>query len=196
MRRSAHIDDVYRYTLDRHWGDVETSTHVLHLLMLNPSIADGLADDPTIRRCIGFARGLGFDGLRVVNLFALRSTDPSGLRKHADPIGPLNDEILTQCMDALSGTFMVAAWGADAFAIDRAREVHEMAEAHNVSLRCWSRTKAGHPRHPLYLRRDAALTDWAPAGKHSTLERQMPGRTKAHQAARIGAPRPLGSHCR
>lgn len=162
MRRSAHLENDYRYTLDRHWGEAESSEHVLHLLMLNPSIADGLADDPTIRRCIGFAQALGFDGLRVVNLFALRSTDPAGLRTHGDPVGPRNDQILARCMDELAGGFMVAAWGADAFAVDRARAVHAMAAARNVTLKCWSTTKDGHPRHPLYVRRDAALMEWEP----------------------------------
>lgn len=162
MRRTAHIDGDYRYSLDRHWGEDEASTRILHLLMLNPSTADGLEDDPTIRRCIGFARGLGYDGLKVVNLFALRSTDPRGLRPHADPIGPRNDEILATCMDSLAGSYMVAAWGSEAFAIGRARQVHEMAVARGVALKTWKTTKAGHPGHPLYIRGDAVLMDWAP----------------------------------
>lgn len=163
MRRTAHIEDVYRYSLDRHWGQHEASPDLLHLLMLNPSMADATVDDATIRRCIGFARNLGFDGLRVVNLFALRSTDPAGLRTHGDPVGPRNDEILAHSMDALSGSFMVAAWGADAFAVDRARTVHAMAVARNVSLRCWRRTRAGHPGHPLYLPGNAVLSEWTPS---------------------------------
>lgn len=167
MRRTAHIDGDYRYSLNRHWGEDEASTNILHLLMLNPSTADGLEDDPTIRRCIGFARGLGYDGLKVVNLFALRSTDPRGLRPHEDPIGPRNDEILTACMDFLGGSYMVAAWGAEPFAVERARKVHEMAAARNVSLKTWKRTKDGHPWHPLYLPRDAALMDWTP-GREAT----------------------------
>ncbi|MHA7144852.1 DUF1643 domain-containing protein [Arthrobacter sp. TmT3-37] len=119
-------------------------------------------DFPTIRRCIGYARALGLDGLRVINLFALRSTDPKGLRIHADPIGPRNDEILTHCMRTLPVDFMVAAWGADDFAIHRAKAVHAMAASHGITLKCWGRTKNGHPGHPLYLRRDAALSEWTP----------------------------------
>ncbi len=162
MRRSAHVDGDYRYTLDRHWGADETSQNILHLVMLNPSIADGLSDDPTIRRCIGYAQAVGLDGLRVINLFALRSTDPRGLRTHSDPIGPRNDEILTQCMRTLTGNFMVAAWGADKFAIERAKAVHAMAASRSITLKCWGKTKDGHPGHPLYLRRTAELVDWNP----------------------------------
>src|SRR5450755_1416997 len=81
-------DRTYRYRLTRTWGS--SGSHAVWV-MLNPSTADALADDPTIRRCTGFSRALGLDGLVVVNLFALRATEPRELRRHPEPAGPAND---------------------------------------------------------------------------------------------------------
>lgn len=162
MERSAIIDGDYRYQLSRQWAPGP----YLSVVMLNPSTADGTGDDPTIRRCIGFARQLGLSGLRVVNLFALRSTDPAALRSHPDPVGPDNDRYLREA--AADGT-MVAAWGAHPFAAARAAEVTSMLASHGTVLQAWKTTKAGHPHHPLYLPRDSRLTPWQPAAAGSPL---------------------------
>ncbi|MPY12285.1 DUF1643 domain-containing protein [Arthrobacter bussei] len=55
--------------------------------MLNPSTADGYADDGTIRCCLSLVDAAGVKGLRVVNLFAYRSTDPAGLKAASDAAG-------------------------------------------------------------------------------------------------------------
>lgn len=143
-------DRVYRYALTRTWGDGPSAAWV----MLNPSTADAFADDPTIRRCIDFSRAAGFDGLVVLNLFALRASDPAVMRAHDEPIGPCNNAVLSLLAGALGdriGTW-VAAWGVHGSHLDRDRRVRDLlAAAGAVRLRCLGTTRDGHPRHPLYV---------------------------------------------
>jgi hypothetical protein len=124
-------------------------------VMLNPSTADARRDDPTIRRCIAFARAWGYAGIDVVNLFAYRSTRPEELLRVADPIGPLNDAHILRAHAASSLT--VAAWGAEAVAADRARRVVGLLGG---DIACLGTTVAGAPRHPLYLRASAHPMTW------------------------------------
>lgn len=147
-------DGVYRYSLIRRWGEGESLAFVL----LNPSIADHAIDDPTIRRCVGFARSLGYDGLRVVNLYAFRATKPANLWLAEDPVGPRNDEVLRECFTtaAQTGIPVVAGWGANAKA-DRIDAVMAIPDAAQV-LHAFGLTKAGAPRHPLYLPSASTLT--------------------------------------
>ena len=104
-------DRRYRYRLWREW---DRSRAVVAFVMLNPSTADASRDDPTIRRCIGFARAWGFGGVEVANLFALRATDPRHLRGVPDPVGPRNARSLKLALAHAS--LVVVAWGADPFA--------------------------------------------------------------------------------
>ena len=140
-------DREYRYRLSRTW-DTEKST--LGFIMLNPSTADESEDDPTIRRCIGYAKDWGYGSILVGNLFALRATDPSQLREHDRPIGPENDEYLRSICETVEMT--VAAWGTKGALGNRGPEVTEMLE---VDLYALDTTKAGHPNHPLYQPKDA-----------------------------------------
>lgn len=147
--KSAIISDcgAYRYRLERTW-DPELPR--VAFLMLNPSTADAEADDPTIRRCIGFAKSWGFGGLIVGNLFALRSTDPKALYSHPDPIGPENNgHLRTISVDAET---IVCAWGAHGAFRDRGREVAKMLDFCNLAA--LKVTKEGHPGHPLYIAAD------------------------------------------
>lgn len=146
-------DQLYRYALWRVWGPHTC----LRFVMLNPSTADATLDDPTIRRCVGFARREGYDGLVVLNLYAYRATDPRALLACADAVGPLNNLHLTTHLAAaaLAGEPVVAAWGANAHP-RRAREVLDLTE-HRVDWRCLGTTKDGHPRHPLYVKGDQPL---------------------------------------
>ena len=148
-------DRRYRYWLDRHWGDA--GTHATWI-MLNPSTADALEDDPTIRRCISFTKAWGLDGLIVVNLFALRSTDPKTLTSDPDPVGPSTDEFIRQAV--MPWSVVVAAWGAHQMTAPRAAEVLAIIEERQSGIGCLGVTKAGHPRHPLYVRGDAELTEY------------------------------------
>ena len=154
IARDAQLSDdgAYRYSLTRRWGPGRHVTFV----MLNPSTADALIDDPTIRRCIGFARAWGFGALRVVNLYALRSTDPKGLWNHPHPVGGAeNDDAILEALR--NGGMVVAAWGANARA-QRVAAFRELAD--QVGVRVWALkvTKAGAPGHPLYLPASAEPT--------------------------------------
>src|SRR5881396_744410 len=110
-------DRRYRYRLWRRW---DRSRAVVAFVMLNPSTADAMHDDPTIRRCIGFARNWGFGGVDVVNLFALRATDPRALRRAHDPVGPANDRHIASAGSRAS--LVILAWGAQGRLRGRAQD--------------------------------------------------------------------------
>ncbi len=147
----------YRYVLTRKIPSVLRWVKPALFIMLNPSTADAVQDDPTIRRCISFAEREGCTQLRVVNLFALRATDPRELATHEDPIGPENDSFLRSeiLVSNAVGGLIVAAWGANKFAKDRACSVVD--NFHQLPLMCLGNTKDGSPRHPLYVKSDQSL---------------------------------------
>lgn len=142
-------DGDYRYRLGRVWDDAAGQ---VAFVMLNPSIADHQVDDPTIRRCVGFAKEWGYGGLIVVNLFAYRATKPERLFTASDPVGPDNDRHLVEA--AGEANMVVCAWGAGATKMPgRVRTVREeLQSALGRPLFCLGRTKDSHPRHPLYVR--------------------------------------------
>ena len=113
--------------------------------MLNPSTADAIMDDPTIRRCIGYAEDWGYGRLVVGNLFALRSTDPRQLDDHSTPVGSDNDEHLLAICDEAEK--IIVAWGTHGSLRDRDRKVAQLL---NVDLYALDTTQDGHPAHPLY----------------------------------------------
>lgn len=157
VERYAEIseDGRYRYVLGRQWGGGPLVTFV----MLNPSTADAERDDPTIRRCMGFARSWGAGAMHAVNLYALRSPDPRALWFHEDPVGPDNDRHLAQHahLARRDSAPLVAAWGAHARP-DRVAAVLAIAGMDRLS--CLGVTKDGAPRHPLYLPATATLYPW------------------------------------
>ena len=128
--------------------------------MLNPSTADAELDDPTIRRCMGFARDWDYGGIRVCNLYAYRATKPDDLKGVLDPVGPRNDSaILSAVADAGR---IIAAWGAwpGPFEV-RTHRVQDLLRGRHVEA--LGLTKSGAPRHPLYMAKDAEpLTYWEP----------------------------------
>lgn len=134
---------LYRYTLRRAWGN----GLIVAFVGLNPSTADAREDDPTIRRCTRFARDWGFDGMVMLNLFALRSTDPHGLLGVDDPVGPGNDAVIAAIAQA--SAMVVGAWGAFPLAKSRAADVVELVGGAKFAV--LGTTKDGQPRHPLYM---------------------------------------------
>jgi hypothetical protein len=155
--RSAVIsgDGLYRYRLERRWSPGPTVAWI----MLNPSTADGEADDATLKRVTAFSRSWGFGALRVVNLYAYRATEPADLWKAADPVGPDNDRHIAR---AVSCVEIVAAWGANARADRIAAVLEVLAKAPGAGrVHALATTKAGQPRHPLYLRGDLAMQRWS-----------------------------------
>ena len=149
--------ETYRYLLSRPGEDSARAWAPLVFIMLNPSTADARSDDPTIRRCRGFARDWGYNGLVVVKLFALRATDPSELAGADDPVGPENDAWLRHI--AGQHPIMVAAWGANG-PRERVEKVLEIINEKGAQLWSLGVTKAGAPSHPLYIPRDRRLSRW------------------------------------
>lgn len=135
----------YRYQLWRIWNN--TKPNVL-FIMLNPSTADTINNDPTIRRCIGFAKTWGFGGLYVGNLFAYRSTDHNRLKWVDNPVGV--DNILHINEMASKSVKIVLAWGGNG----PATEIKSLYGVMNRSFHCMGITKSGEPKHPLYLKKN------------------------------------------
>ena len=133
---------------------------------LNPSTADGERDDPTMRRCMDFARRWGHQSLRVVNLFAFRSPQPKALREADDPVGnPADDEHILEaarkCERILCGW---GNWDRGGIVKKRAQSVLQLLEAdgHHSKLCCLHVLKQGQPQHPLYVRADQVPLTYPP----------------------------------
>lgn len=147
----------YRYYLDR--ATEADGSKVVTFVMLNPSTADAFSDDPTIRRCRRFAHEWGFAHLIVVNLFAFRTTDPTQLAKADDPVGPLNAHYVE--LASREADQIVCAWGSRGGLLGQAEQIIRWLDG--SQLWCLGLTKAGHPRHPLYLPLDTTPIPFAPA---------------------------------
>lgn len=134
----------YRYRLWRTWGRGE----YLNGILLNPSTATHMADDPTITRMGRRAKNLGFTGLQITNLFAWRATDPHAMLSQSDPVGPDNDE---QIIEVARGAGMVlCGWGLFGKKRGRAEAVISMLQRAGVKLHCLWLCADGSPKHPLY----------------------------------------------
>ena len=140
---------LYRYSLRITWNFDLTEMAVI---ALNPSTADHIQDDPTLRRVKAFARDWGYGGVTMLNAFALRSTDPKNLFKHKDPIGPENT---IEWLKWMACDPTLAAWGTN---ITKKPWTHyyrgkEIASA-IPGLLCFRKTDSQEPEHPLYLPAD------------------------------------------
>ena len=138
-------DRTYRYRLGRRWWDGAAACFVL----LNPSTADETREDPTVRRCIGFARSLGCGALEVVNLYAYVATDPAELRSADYPVGRSNDRHIEAA--ARECERVVLAWGVHAARLARPLEVLRLLHSMGVEPHCLRLTASSHPEHPLRL---------------------------------------------
>jgi hypothetical protein len=142
----------YRYLLTRWWADGPQ----VGFVMLNPSTADAMEDDPTIRRCIGFAQAWGYGSLAVANVFAYRSTHPDDLLATNDPVGPDNDAWIARVASACP--LVVCAWGSHRTTLKGRGAAVRAAlgdRAHYLRL-----TKDGSPGHPLYLKGSLRPEPW------------------------------------
>ncbi|MDN3516509.1 DUF1643 domain-containing protein [Aquisalimonas lutea] len=139
-------DGIYRYRLWRRWAAGAQA----NFLLLNPSTADADTNDATVERCVRRARRLGCGGLEVTNVFALRTPSPAGLYRVDDPVGPGNDG---HVLDA-AGTagLVICGWGNHGRLRARGAAVLAMLRAHGIVPLVLDITRAGEPRHPLYLR--------------------------------------------
>jgi len=140
----------YRYQLRRRWAGGEGQCVFIGL---NPSTADASVDDPTIRRCMGFAQDWGFNELIMVNLFAYRTPHPAILKQCDDPVGSGNRRALRRAVDGAQR--IVVAWGNHGTHLDQASRFAGIWAAHSVH--CFGLSKNRQPLHPLYQRRRATL---------------------------------------
>lgn len=151
----------WRYALTRTWDTAPP----LVVVGLNPSTADERADDPTIRRCIGFARRERAGGLLMLNLYGWRATDPDAMwaawRAGTDIVGPGNDEqmLLWAGRSRAAGRPVLAAWGTHGHGprVDVVRALLAKAGASVVSL---GTNRDGSPKHPLYVRAVTPFEPW------------------------------------
>lgn len=141
----------YRYALWRIW-DRELPT--VTFIGLNPSTADAKLDDPTLVRCMGFARDWGYGGVYTANLFAFRATDPRDMKAARSPIGPDNDRVIRELAD--KSEKVIAAWGNDGAWMGRADSVREAVP----SLYYLKMNRSGQPAHPLYLPKHLEPIPW------------------------------------
>ncbi len=143
----------YRYRLWRIWDE---SKPILVVIGLNPSTATEEKDDPTVRRCIGYARDHGKGGLSMLNIFAFRATNPADMKSQKDPVGPYNNEaIISETTRAIeAGGEALCAWGGHGAHMGRSSAMREILDGMS-NIKCLGFTKSGEPLHPLYQRRDA-----------------------------------------
>ncbi len=136
----------YRYSLTRIWNP---HGQRVHFVMLNPSTATEVRNDPTVERCERRARALGFGAFRVTNIFAWRDTDPRAMRKAMDPVGPENDDAIRDACRWADST--ICAWGLHGAHLDRGPTVERMLRTLGTPLYHLGLSKTGHPKHPLYI---------------------------------------------
>ncbi len=134
---------LYRYTLWRIWDE---SLPACMFIGLNPSTANETEDDPTIRRCINFARSWGYGQLVMTNLFAFRATNPVDMKSYHSPVGIMNNSAII--CEAKKASIIVAAWGNHGSYKNRASCVTAMLP----NLHYLEKSVKGQPKHPLYLK--------------------------------------------
>ena len=142
----------YRYLLRRVWDHARPRAL---LVMLNPSTADALKDDATIRSCVRLLNALHYGSMEVVNAFAFRATDPKDLPSDGSAIGPQNEGIVDAALYRCD--VVVCAWGAHGPAQQRLSFFRQFLKSRKPAVYCFGRTKAGHPKHPLYLKTGTTL---------------------------------------
>lgn len=144
----------YRYALWRRWDNAKP--YVL-FIGVNPSTADHSQNDPTVNRCISFAKRWGYGGVYMAYLFSLISTEQKIMLMHNNAIGKDNDEWIKAI--SLNAGQVVCAWGANGDHKNRAKQIVSLL--YGIDLKCLGTTKYGHPRHPLYMRNDTALVNFS-----------------------------------
>ena len=145
----------YRYSLTRVW---DAGGRRALFVMLNPSTATEVQNDPTVERCERRARALGFGAFQVTNIFAWRDTDPRKMRAAAEPVGDANDRAILD--GAAWADVIIAAWGTHGAHLDRGPTVEALLREAGHTLYHLGLSKAGHPKHPLYIAYSAQPQLW------------------------------------
>lgn len=151
-------DRVYRYKLRIQWDE---SLPLVQFIGLNPSTADEVRDDNTVRKCKRFARNWGMGGIIMSNIFAFRSTDPIPMKRHQCPIGETKLRTDYNLLaDSHACELSVAAWGNHGIHLGRGAQVASLYAEHKRPLKCFRITKVGQPEHPLYMPYTQPLIDY------------------------------------
>ena len=156
----------WRYALWRHWNDDATALgNCLAFIGLNPSTADENIDDPTVRRCIRFAKDWGHHGLIMLNLYGYRATQPVDMVNAVNPAGDDNVSTIAQYTRHVGG--IVAAWGTLAKPwrkrVQWEEQIQRTLEAIGRPVYCLRKTRDGSPGHPLYIPADTKpVLYWKP----------------------------------
>jgi len=147
LKNTAHLSKCrrYRYALWRSW---QLDKPIVMFIGLNPSTADENANDPTLTRCISYAKSWGFGGIIMTNLFAYRATDPKDMKQARDPIGKRNNYWLKRL--AKESELVVAAWGNHGQFLQRSKAIKKMISG----LYYLKLNQCGEPAHPLYQKLD------------------------------------------
>ncbi|WRH63300.1 MAG: DUF1643 domain-containing protein [Fuscovulum sp.] len=148
--------EAYRYLLTRVW---DPSGEKALFVMLNPSTATEVQNDPTVERCERRARALGFGAFRVTNIFAFRATDPRVMRAMADPIGPGNDAAIADSAQGWADR-IICAWGTHGAHLGRGAQVERLLRATGRPLYTLGLSQGGYPKHPLYIGYDRQPELW------------------------------------
>lgn len=147
----------YRYMLTREW---DAAGRRALFIMLNPSTATEVQNDPTVERCERRARTLGFGSFRVTNIFAWRDTDPRAMRAAMDPVGAENDSAIRDSLPWADQ--VIAAWGSHGDHLARGAAVARLLSDTGGAVHHLGLTKAGHPKHPLYIGYAEQPRIWSP----------------------------------
>ncbi|WP_437187249.1 DUF1643 domain-containing protein [Planctomicrobium sp. SH668] len=148
----------FRYSLVRRFGKpLAKKSDRISFIGLNPSTATERVNDPTVRRCIGYARDWGYREFVMLNAFGYRSTDPAGLKAIEDPVGAPNLDTIVEWVN--KSDVVVCCWGVHAVLNNHNQRLLALLSPLKTRATCFGKTQAGHPKHPLYLRKDAPLVD-------------------------------------
>ncbi|GLQ35756.1 hypothetical protein GCM10007939_20390 [Amylibacter marinus] len=145
----------YRYALTRTW---DADGQKVLFVMLNPSTATEVQNDPTVERCERRARALGYGAFRVCNIFAYRATDPRDMRAQPDPIGPENDATILKAAGWADA--IICAWGTHGAHMNRGPQMEAVLRQQTLPLSHLGLSKAGHPKHPLYISYSVTPVPW------------------------------------
>lgn len=150
----------HRYAL---WRIFDASLPLLVAVLLNPSTADQIEDDPTVLRMTVRASALGYGGVVIVNLFSWRDVSPAAMKKVDAPIGPACDDVLDLTLERAG--LIVCGWGSHGNHRGRSDEVGRRLIERGLDLTCLRITAGGQPEHPLYLPYALEPMPWRPVGQ-------------------------------
>jgi len=146
----------YRYYLSRAWG--KNGGKAIMFLMLNPSTADEVKNDPTVERCERRARAMGYDSFIVCNIFAYRATNPKDMRVQKDPVGQKNDQYIVDA--AKVADRVICAWGSHGSFMNRNEWIRKLLKESGAKVFYLRMTASGNPSHPLYLPYSEEPKEW------------------------------------